>query len=806
MAIDAKFIQWPPQKLSDSDKTETWYKKNVDAAVMSLAYEAIVGTRETRRNKIINYNLANNILDRNEVERVVNPMKIKNFDFPTEMHNYPIVMPKIDTLVGEELKMTYFPVAKVINESAISDKERELKSAYLSFIANQVAAEDYDEAKAKEEKERLDIWAKYEYQEVREKMANDLLTYFFHYLDLPTLFNKGYMDFNISGEECYLVDINAGEPYVEKLNPIAVSIVRMGSSWKHEDADAIVIDGYYPIGWVRDHYYDVLKEADMKKLDNAVTGGGGNVSNNMLFEATPERTLSASTFLDSSVFGQMSTAAMVGSYFGGAYDAQGNVRVIRVFWKSVRKVGIMTFWDENGLLQKVPVPDGFKPDAALGQKVKWYWVNEWLKAARIAEDIYTDMGPWAGNKYGMDNFQLQTSPVIGSVLNINTSRSMSIMDRAKPFQYLYNSVMYRTWKNIIKSRKVASINAAMLPEGMNMDKLMYYADELGYIIYNPFEEGKKGQATGKLAGHLNQPPNFVDSDQSSLIQQGLNICAFLEQKISEITGVTPQRQGAIEQRELVGNVQRSVVQSSLNTSYQLNLHVNTKDRVCTALLEIAKVAYKGKKFKKSFVLSDMSERVLDFDAEKYCEADYGIFTVNAEAEDRVGNLLRDIAAGVAKQDMNSVAAMVDIMETKSPADRKRKFELVSLKAREATQQQAQMQQQMEQARMQQDLELAKEKLRIEEEDNIRKADTALEVAAMQLQGKQMDIDANNNGIPDNIDIQKVELEREKMNQSREEAIRKATLEREKLSIQREKIQADERAKKYAADRKPKSTR
>lgn len=807
MAIDAKFVQWPSQKISDRNKTEDWGKQNIDAAISSMAFDTVSGVRETRRNKIINYNLANNILDRSEVERTVNPFNIQGYEYPTELNNYPIVMPKIDILVGEELKMSYTPIAKVINQTAISEKEQEKKNAYLQFVAEQIANPNYDEAQAKAAKERLDIWAAYEYQDVRERMANDLLSYFVTALDMPTQFNKGYLDLNIAGEEMYLIDLYAGEPYVEKLNPVAVTTHRMGTSWKIEDADAITIDGYYPIGWIIDHFYDKLKDADVRALNAAVTKSGTTTSVlNMAYNPSPQRELSVSGLFGVDSSNQISGSALVGTYFGGAYDAHGNARVIRVYWKSMRRIGVKFWFDEYGVLNREIVPDGYVVQKELGERVTWYWVNEWWKGAKIADDIYVDISPWEGNKYGMDNFQLRTSPIVGSVLNINTSKAMSLMDRAKPYQYMYNSLMYRNWKGIAKSWKASSINVAMLPEGMGMDQIIYYATEMGFIPYNPFEEGKKGESIGKLAGTYNQPPAAVDSDQSNIIQMGISMCQFLEEKISEITGVTPQRQGAIEQRELVGNVQRSVVQSSLSTSYQLAVHFNTKDRVCTNLLEIAKIAYKGKKFKRSYILSDMSEKILDFDGDKFCEAEYGIFTVNAASEDRVGNLLQEVAGSVAKNDLSTLSAMVDIMETKSPADRRRKFELFSLKQREAAQAEGQMQQEMAQKQLEETMFLNREKLRIEEEDNIRKADTALEVAAMQLQGKQMDIDANDNGIPDAIDIQKVELEREKLNVSREDSVRKAMLEKEKIAAAREKAQLDAETKKYVANKKPKSTK
>ncbi len=62
-------LYFPPQKLSIGRKTEKWGKQCIEAGE-DLAIFRYNGVRESYKNKLINYNLANDILDTTDLERV----------------------------------------------------------------------------------------------------------------------------------------------------------------------------------------------------------------------------------------------------------------------------------------------------------------------------------------------------------------------------------------------------------------------------------------------------------------------------------------------------------------------------------------------------------------------------------------------------------------------------------------------------------------------------------------------------------------------------------------------------------------
>ena len=94
-------------------------------------------------------------------------------------------------------------------------------------------------------------------------------------------FNHGIMDAMICGEELYQCDIVGGEPTMERLNPKKVKVIRSGFSNRIEDADMVLLWDYWSPGRIQDTFYDVLTEADMKKITDipgliSNTGDGNN--------------------------------------------------------------------------------------------------------------------------------------------------------------------------------------------------------------------------------------------------------------------------------------------------------------------------------------------------------------------------------------------------------------------------------------------------------------------------------------------------------------------------------------------------
>ena len=88
-------------------------------------------------------------------------------------------------------------------------------------------------------------------------------------------------------------------------------------------------------------------------------------------------------------------------------------------------------------------------------------------------------------------------------------------------------------------------------------------------------------------------------------------------EMSEVAGITKQREGQIANRETVGGVERATLQSSHITEWLFTIHEDLKKRVLECFLETAKIAFKGRKIKFNYILNDGSNLLVEIDGDDY---------------------------------------------------------------------------------------------------------------------------------------------------------------------------------------------
>ena len=201
----------------------------------------------------------------------------------------------------------------------------------------------------------------------------------------------------------------------------------------------------------------------------------------------------------------------------------------------------------------------------------------------------------------------------------------------KPYNYLYDVIHDRLNKLIAKNwGKIITLDLAKVPERWDVEKWLYFAKTNNIAVVDSFKEGNKGAATGKLAGGLNNASSgVIDAELGNTIQQYTNLLEFIKMEMSEVAGITKQREGQVANRETVGGVERATLQSSHITEYLFLIHDDVKKRTLEAFLETAKIALKGRSKKFQYLLSDGSIQIMDIDGDEFAEADYGLVVDNS---------------------------------------------------------------------------------------------------------------------------------------------------------------------------------
>ena len=804
----------PLQKLPESKKDDDWYKLCVNGAI-SLIYSYDTNRRSTRYNKKINYDLYAGIFHKDDLTYVINPLGLDKNDVPASLKHYDIVTPIFNLLIGEESKRLSSYSVRAINGDAVSKKQEDLANVIKSMLMQKLS-EGLSEEDKKNQSYLLQLqkYAKYTYKDIREVMASRSLEYLIKKLDVEAKMLTGFEDALIAGEEIYRIDLVNDEPIFKRCNPLEVFYLLPHNGFNIDDSDVIVEETWMSVGQIIDMWYEELTPEQIDYLERGVNRVG-SMSDTLNYE-TP-RNIYTSDIPEIDTINDLSQQY---SYYDKGRD---KIRVLRAVWKSRRKVGVITFDDENtGTSERIILDESYKPEP--GEKIDWIWINEYREGTRIGADIYVDKKRCKTQRRNMDNISVCKSPYVGTVYNANNSVSVSLMDRIKPYQYLFNIIFYRTELALAKSYgKIMEFDLAGLPkgDGFDIDKWLYYVQAANISFKNSFEESEKGQRLGMMSGSTSN--REYNMEQGQYIDKHIQLLDFIENKVGELSGVTKQRQGQVQNRELVGNVERSVVQSSLITEKWFEVHNQTKRRVYEALIEVAKDAWRGKSKKLQYIMDDMATVFADIDGNEFDSAEYGVFMSNSSRDNDALQHLKGLTEQALVNDKMNLTSVIDVIMSNSITETRKKIEAYEEMMQQQKQKELEMQQQQIEANRetaQQQIEsafaLKQQELDLKKYEVDSNNETKIQIAEINVFSRQQDLDTNQNGIPDPLEVGKLALEERRhnsevydkelerqlkekdLNHKKETENKKLSIDEEKIKVEREKISAQKKIEELKA--------
>jgi len=763
--------KFPRQKIKSSRKGKKWRESHLDwVEDIFLLDDSPV--RESLKNRISNFKLYLGKAQKGDYDILLNPSELQSIFIPDEIQHYPIAKPYLNVLIGEEADRRFEWQAVVTNPTAISrieeDKSRILKESLAKLIQESELSEDEI---AQQFKNKL-YYLKYEYQDVREKRANLLLKHFIKELDIKMKFNEGFKNVMIAGEEGYIADIINGNPRVELLDSKKTFVIKSGYSNRYEDADVIVTYDYCAPGKLLDMFYTSLKEKDIKWLDTdsnkKFTSHDDTMENDELgINIAREEMLENMIQMPGEVYGENHNHA-----HSEIVDKYGNVRFIRIFWKSMKPLLRVKYYDTLGNVQYRFEAEFYKHRPLEGEEVEKYWITEWWEGGKIGKDIYTPIKPREiqYNKFSDPGYN--HPGIVGQIYNTGNMKVVSYMDTAKPYQLLYDASMHRLQDALSKFfGSLVTVDYASLPEGWDITKWMYFAKKAGIAVKDSFKEGNKGAATGKLAASMmGNTGDVINQALGDFIQQQINILNYVEMQMGRIIGVPPQRLGQIENRETVGGVERAVTQSSFITNEVFKIHDNVKKRVLTLLLETAKIALKNNPTKFQHIGDDHLAQLFEID-DNFLEEEFGIMIDNENDLTKLEQTFEQLAHAAMQNNALKFSDLLKIFTTSSLSEKQRIIEQgeEDMLQRQAAQQERQdkMTEQAQQAAQEQ--LLREERFELQKHlDTIRmdkyKTDEDNATKRMQIAGSLdvTDIDPN-----DKLDLEYKKLEQDLMTQMKD---------------------------------------
>lgn len=796
--------QFPIQKLPMSKKTKDWREANVDYIIGKSMGGSRNGNNRTRKEEMQTYyDLYNSIYNEKDLKYVTNPFKQQD-GFPAMAQDFNVVKPKIDLLLGEETKRPFNFKTIRTSDIATSEMQEKAKQMLIDYIQSTIMSKLGPEEQARYQQalqsgeimppEQIQKYMSKDYKDVAEITAYHTLNYLKSKLNITHEFYKGWKDALVGGEEIYYIGIQNGNPCLERINPLYFDYDTDTSDLEFiHDAQWCVYEMKLSVTDIYDRFYDKLSEKQLNQLLDMADGtskGGIN----------PEV---RRTSLD---FPHIKTHTIGGQ--SNPFESTNSISVWHCCWQSFRKIAFVAIQDpETGEPVEYIVDESYN-ETGTEISVEWKWIIETWEGYRAGEDLYWGIEPLEYQYVSSENPNAQRLPYTGVIYNNTNSKPRSLVSIMKPLQYMYIVLWYRLELAMARDKgKVVNMDITQIPKSMNIDvsKWMHYLSALGVNFINPYEEGWDipGREGGKPAS-FNQI-TALDLTMANTINQYIMLMDKIEAMLSEITGVSKQREGSISSNELVGNVERSVVQSAHITEPWFWTHNQVKKEALQMLLNTAKYAWKDNKVNINYVLDDATRAFLTL-SDDFLYEDMDVFvedtTKNQQQIEALKNLMQP-----AMQNGASLLDIAEIITMDNVTMIKNRLEEIEQKRMEQQQAMEQAQAEREQQTLQMQNEIKEEELMIKEaEMDLKKYEidqnnaTKITVAQLNAYRGLEDQDQNDNGIPDTMEIAAQALEERK--QASEEASKqfefnakmreqqlKKEIEDKKVELEKQKLQA-----------------
>lgn len=555
---------FPRQKLPLSKKGKKWQEDcvnyiigegNVTSGGNSTSYYGELQTY---------YNLYNSIFDEKDFKSITNPFKVED-GFPATPHDFNIIRPKVDLLIGEETKRPLnFRVIRTSQEATSEMQEKE-KQMILQYIEAAITANMSPE-EAQQFQQQLQSGeimppeqiAKYmdkDYKDIVENTAYHSLTYLREKLDLDNEFIKGWKDGLISGREIYYVGVLNAEPYAERVNPICFSYDKSPDLEFIEDGSWCCRKMRMPITEVYDRYYDKLEEKDLDKLEEMIG-------------STPGRNLGDRSPVDMGI--------QLRIYDNPIFEGSGKslVNVWHCCWKSFKKIFYVTTTDDAGQPQINIVDETYQP---VGNEVSIEpdWIIEVWEGYRAGSDLYFGIQPIEYQHVSIDNPNSQKLPYCGAIYSNTNSKPRSLVSILKPLQYMYIVLWYRLELAIARDKgKVVNMDITQIPKSMNISpaKWMHYLSSVGVNFINPYEEG-----------WCFDPETLVATPSGNTKMKDIRLGQFVYTPGHHLAQVTSLFHGEDEMYNIIpsigSDVQKVTANHLVRYRYRINGHSDSEVRV-----------------------------------------------------------------------------------------------------------------------------------------------------------------------------------------------------------------------------------
>lgn len=532
---------------------------------------------------------------------------MNDVDLPVYVQHYPILNPPINTMVGEKSKRP-----DVCRPKAMDDDSKSEEGQYYTNLLQQYEQDMFRQQiadKLRQQGQDLSHMDEFN-QQVEQMTADKMKDYMTSYtsqaeiwatnmiaalkveFNTKEMFENGFRDLLIANKEFFhnYTDKSRTGFKAEKVNPKNVGWLTTPDKKYIKDAYAAWVIEIMELSEIIDKFDITEEETEhlrkyamqaffpYSRLSNLYSGETGVES--IKYNAYDPLVLQERNYLEAQMTadgqqrmdGLMSNAAPSVGTFGNRFI------VVTSYWKSKRKIGLLTYVDIDGNTQAEEVDDSYKEGSHPQElDIQWKWENQWYKGYKIGQDIY----------YVEPLEILDYCPIIGVVHEIENTVSTSLVDLMKPFQTLYNVCMNQLYRLLEKEKgKVLLMNKRHIPvpkNGTYDDSLEMWersAEETGVVWIDDSPDNMKG------ASGWNQT-TVVDWTLSQQMQSRYELAIALKNECWELIGINRERTGGVAASQTATGTNTAISQSYAQTEPYFVQQEYLENQQLQAMLDIA---------------------------------------------------------------------------------------------------------------------------------------------------------------------------------------------------------------------------
>jgi len=602
MADSSSYHGFPKKNLPESQKDEKWHKD----FVLSIMHETLSGGWASLTSWSINdnYNKYQSMDSGKDTEFIQSAEDGK--ELPAIWIDYNSIRSKVKVMIGELIKKGFNIQVESINSEART-KKMEIKNQLLarmttSRLHNEVMEEagipigeliDFEASGFIPNSEaELETFMKSKYKDNMEIIMEAALRYNVEYYKWKMKRIHAFRDVMIAGRCFGVNEIRNGYPQPRILDPRRVVFD------PHATDDFLTDASYW--GHIRYiSYEDAIEQYGLTETEIEELGERNKTGNDLNGWGGAAVGVGQETFTP---FLNM--------------DGNGGTRIM-VFeaeWYDRKEVKYTITEDQYGNEHLHMLEEGTKYSKKDNIKTK-YIINV-RRGALVGGYIMKEWGEAKNLPRSIDNPAVTRLSLVALLPDYLNFRTVSKVDELGGLQKLKNILMYKIQLEInTAGKKSFFYDVSLLPEGFELEDVMYYLKSSGIGVYDSRKEGLP------IAG---APVVNVDGSLGNNIGQYLDVAMFVEKQMEVVTGINEARQGAAAASALVGVTEANLFQSNMTTEQYYELFREWESRMFQAQADLIKVTWAQQRDKFAPIIGDLGIDFLTLDQDVDL-TDYAIF-------------------------------------------------------------------------------------------------------------------------------------------------------------------------------------